>query len=105
MLAFRIASYSADYVASRPTIDRFGETIEKLAEDIYAQVQPPLAPRLAFVHFGAPIDLSDYLDSFTRRTRAAVRKLTEACEAAVQAGVDDLNNQNPHPGGRLWPPA
>jgi magnesium transporter len=30
MLAFRVSSYSGDYVATKPTVDRVGETVEKL---------------------------------------------------------------------------
>ena len=96
------STYSAGYVESNPTIDRFAETIEKLAEDIYVSAQEPFSMRHAFVHFGSPIDLSDYLESFKRKSRVAVHELTESCERSVQQGLDHLNANNPHPGARLW---
>lgn len=102
MLALRIASYSGAYVAARPTIDRFAETIEKLYEDIYRRVCEPWAARRALVHFSQPIDLRDFLGSFKRKARVAVRELTDACERSVQNGLDELNAQNPHSGGQLW---
>ena len=102
MLALRIASYSGAYVEARPTIDRFAETIEKLYEDIYRHVCQPWAARRAFVHFSEPIDLRDFLGSFKRKARLAVRELTDACERSVQNGLDELNARNPHRGGQLW---
>ncbi len=101
MLAYRILSYSGQYVAERGTIDRYAETIEKLAEDLYRRMMPPVGPRAAFVRFQEPIDVGGYIGE-ARRTREAVRALTAACESSVQAGLDELNRQNPHHGGRLW---
>ncbi len=99
MLAFRIVSYSGNYVQSRPTIDRFAETVEKLAEDIYARVHPPVGRRVAMVRFGEPVDLTTHLES---RPRQAAGTVTEQVEQAVQQGIDALNAQNPHPGAMLW---
>lgn len=102
MLALRIASYSGDYMQSRPTVDRVAETIEKLTEDFHDQTFPPLGDRWAFVHFGRPVDCGERLKSFTQQSRTAVRELTVHCEQSVQDGIDQLNLNNPHPGGRLW---
>lgn len=102
MLALRIASYSGAYVEACPTIDRFSETIEKLYEDIYRRVCEPWTARHAFVHFSEPIDLRDFLGSFKRKARTAVRELTDACERSVQNGLDELNARNPYRGGQLW---
>lgn len=102
MLAFRIASYSGKYLKGRITIDRFAETVEKLAEDTYARVIDPLSTRHAYIHFNEPIDLSEYLDSFKKKARGAIEQFTERCEKSVQEGIDQLNARNPHPGGRVW---
>jgi glycerol-3-phosphate O-acyltransferase len=58
----------------------------------------PFGPRTAYVRFGEPIHLGDYLDSFRKKARRAMRELTDRMEAAVQAGVDHINESNPHPG-------
>jgi 1-acyl-sn-glycerol-3-phosphate acyltransferase len=99
MVAFRILSYRGDYVASHPTVDRFAETVEKLGEDVYSRMLRPVGSRTAFVRFGEPIDLGDYLESFRKKARRATRKLTDRMETAVQDGLDRINAANPHPGG------
>ena len=101
MLALRLASYSDRYAASHPTLDRIEETSEKLAEDLYREMMPPTADRAAFVRFNEPIPLCDFVAE-KRAGRQQVRELTARCEAAVQQGVDLLNQANPHPGGQPW---
>lgn len=101
MLALRLASYSDSYAASNPTLDRIEETSEKLAEDLYREMMPPMADRAAFVRFNEPISLCEYVAE-KRPGRQQVRDLTARCELAVQQGVDLLNQANPHPGGAMW---
>ncbi len=101
MLAFRITSYLPDYVAEKPTLDRVGETIEKLAEDVRRKMIDPIAPRRALVHFNDPISLNDYLGE-GKRGKQAIRDLTAACEAAVQSGLNELNASNEYPGGEVY---
>ncbi len=101
MLAFRIASYEPDYVAEKPTLDRVGETIEKLTEDLTHKMIAPFAGRQAYARFNEPILLDDYIGK-DKRGREAIRDLTAACETSVQSGLDAINADNPHPGGKLW---
>jgi len=89
MLAFRIASYSGNYVAENPTVDRVAETIEKLDEDLHGRWPQPWADRAAFVRFGEPLDVRAYLGE--KRSRDAVAKLTREVEAAVESGLDAIN--------------
>lgn len=100
MVAFKIASYAGNYVESRPTLDRFAETVEKLDEDIYSRMPSPYAPRHAFVRFGDPIDLSDEVETAKKKLRRAVENVTQKVEQSVQAGLDELNARNPHAGGK-----
>lgn len=101
MLALRLASYSDSYAASHPTLDRIEETSEKLAEDLYREMMPPIADRAAYVRFNEPIPLCEYVAQ-GKAGRKQVRALTARCELAVQQGVDLLSQANPHPGGELW---
>jgi 1-acyl-sn-glycerol-3-phosphate acyltransferase len=101
MLAFRVCSYLPDYVAEHPTLDRVSETIEKLAEDVRGAMIEPIALRRGFVRFNDPIPLDEFIAK-GRRGKQAIRDLTATCEASVQDGVDELNAQNPHAGGKLW---
>ena len=101
MVAFRILSYPGDYVARKPTLDRYAETVEKLGEDIHRRFIPPFGRKHVTVKFGAPIDLSDHLEAFREKARRATREVTERAEAAVQRGLDEINERNPHPGGTI----
>ena len=101
MLAFRIASYLPDYIAKKPTLDRVSETIEKIIEDVRSEMIEPFAPRRAFVHFNTPIPLNTYIAE-GKRSKQAIRELTEACEDSVQDGLNELNARNDHPGGKLY---
>ena len=102
MLAFRIASYSGNYVHSHPSLDRFAETVEKLDEDIYSHVPQPFGKRHAFVHFADPIDLTRYLAAYESKAREAIRTLTEDVESAVQHGLDTINAKNTHAGAKCF---
>ena len=101
MLAFRIASYQPDYIAARPTLDRVSETVEKITEDVHTRMPDPFAVRRALVRFNPPLPLDTYLAE-GKRSRQAVRELTEACETSVQNGVNELNELNEYSGGMLY---
>lgn len=100
-LAFRIASYSGDYVSEKPTLDRVGETIEKLYEDLHDVVLRPYAPRTAIVQIGEPIDITESAKSGAR-PKQIVAQLTEAFEKSVQSGIDEINSILESHGSKLW---
>lgn len=101
MLAFRILSYEPGYVAERPSLDRFAETVEKLAEDICAAEQPPLAERRVYVKFAEPIDVQAFIDGFDGRSSKVMGALMAEVERTIQAELDALNARNPQPGGSV----
>jgi hypothetical protein len=45
IIAFRILSYAGNYLSEKPTLDRVGETIEKMREDLYSRSFPAYAKR------------------------------------------------------------
>jgi hypothetical protein len=94
MIALRILSYAGDYVESNPTLDRCGESVEKLLEDIYSQVQAPYGNRRAIVEIGEPINLRDRLDSYASNARKCVSELTALAESRIQTGLDSINTTN-----------
>ena len=102
MLAFRVSSYSGDYVATNPTVDRVGETVEKLTEDQTSTMPPAYAERHAYVRLGTPVPLSAYRTAFEESPRQAVQALTDEWEAMVQAGLDALNAELQTPGAELF---
>ena len=101
IIAFRILSYAGNYLSENPTLDRVGETIEKLQEDLYSRAFPAYADRTVTVRFGEPICVSEQLAAATK-PRLAMAALTDQFEAGVQARLDQINANNPHPGGELF---
>lgn len=102
ILAFRVHGYLTPYLTDRPTVDRYDETVERLAEDFYSRAMPRTGPRRAIVRFQGPLDVSSFL-SEAGSLRNAVAPLTRAMEAAVQSGVDAINASNDTPGAELVP--
>jgi len=101
IVAFRILSYAGNYLSEKPTLDRVGETIEKLQEDLYGKVVGPYARRKAYVRFGEPIDVSEQLAA-AAKPRLAMAALTEQFEEGVQLGLDEINEVNNHPGSEMF---
>lgn len=102
MLALRILSYNSDYLRHRPSIDRFGECVEKLFEDFYSGVLSPYGNRKAMVYFSTPINLLDKLNNFQGKSRELLKELTKESERTIQGGIDKLNDMNHSPGGELF---
>lgn len=94
MLALRILGYRGGYMASRPTLDRVAETVARLREDVHSKLFPPDGRRRCIVKLGTPIDLRKHMESFQKKARPALEKLTELCESGVQTGIDEINASN-----------
>jgi 1-acyl-sn-glycerol-3-phosphate acyltransferase len=102
ILAFRVRGYLTPYLTEHPTIDRYDETVERLAEDFYSRAMPRTGKRRAIAHVHGPLDVSTFL-SESGSLRNAVAPLTRAMEAAVQTGIDTINAGNDAPGAALVP--
>lgn len=102
MTALRILSYAGNYVAESPTLDRSAESTEKLLEDVYGEILPPVGDRHVIVQINEPINLTERLEGFAKKARDAVRELTCDVETAVQAGLDGINAENAQPGGERF---
>ncbi len=98
ILALRIHGYLTPYLTDLPTIDRYAETVERIAEDFYSCTMPRTGPRRAMAMIGAPIDVRDHLGA---KSRDAIAALTDEMERCVQGGIDTLNELNDAPGRRL----
>lgn len=103
MTALRVVSYSGQYL-DHSTLDRFAETAEKLVEDIYSRMGQAYAERCAYVRVSEPISLAGFLADWPGKPKDAIQDLARRCEAEVQQGIDDINSNNPHPGGELFVP-
>jgi hypothetical protein len=102
MIALRVLSYAGDYLDEAPTLDRCGESVEKLLEDIYSEVQLPVGERKALVQINRPINLAEYLDAYEAGSREAVSGLTASFESTIQAGLSILAECNTQPGAQLF---
>lgn len=98
ILALRIHGYLTPYLTERPTIDRYAETVERIAEDFYSRTMPRTGARRATAQIGAPIDVRDHLGA---KSRDSIAALTDEMERRVQDGIDALNEANDAPGGKL----
>jgi len=101
ILALRIHGYSEPYLTVRPSIDRYDETVERIAEDFHSRILPRTGPRRAMAMIHAPLSVGDFLDAANGKMRAAIPALTEAMSDRVQSGIDSLNAKNDAPGAQL----
>jgi hypothetical protein len=101
ILAFRIFHYVQPYLNEHPTIDRYDETVERIAEDYYSKAMPRTGPRRVVAKLGSPIDVAEVLASADGNMRASVASLTAAMEKAVQSGIDEINRTGDTVGSRL----
>ncbi|MEM7145111.1 MAG: lysophospholipid acyltransferase family protein [Verrucomicrobiota bacterium] len=102
MTALRILSYSGDYLNGEATMDRVGESVEKLLEDTYSEMQAPIGERHAFVEFGEPIPLQRELSAFSEDGRGTLGRLTNRLESAIQEGVNRINERNDYSGSQVY---
>ena len=100
ILAVSILSYSGDYLAESPTLDRHCETLEKLREDLAEKILHPIANRGVVVQFGEPINLAEHLNA--KNSRQALSDLTSMFERSVQRGLDEINASVQTPGGESF---
>jgi 1-acyl-sn-glycerol-3-phosphate acyltransferase len=105
ILALRIHGYLDPYLSIHPTIDRYDETVERVAEDFYSKAMPRTGPRRAIVEIHAPIDVRQHLETAGGKLKNAVGSLTRTMESAVQTGVNRINERNDAEGATLVPEA
>lgn len=101
ILALRIHGYLTPYLTDRPTIDRYDETVERIAEDFHSKAMPRTGPRRVMVRVHQPVEVSDFISAARGSTREAIPKITEAMQRAIQAGIDALNASNDAPGAEI----
>ncbi len=101
LIAMRILSYPYGYVRDNPTLDRFGETVERLLEDKLNHAIPPYSRRAALVKYGVPVDLSEYVQDGKIKP-GDVENITAQSRDNVQKLVDELRKDSPYPGTKLY---
>src|SRR5205807_923053 len=79
-LVLQLYSYPGDYIATRPTVERMAETVEKFEEDLIG-VATSKGKRRAAVKLGPPLDVKRHTGS---RARAAAGDLTARLETSIK---------------------
>lgn len=102
MLAMKIESYPQDYVAGNPTLDRCGETVERLIEDRQSKAIPPYCPRKGIVKFGRPFTLHDIDPEEILKKNEVLTELTTRTKDSIQDLIGQINSNNSYPGGELF---
>jgi hypothetical protein len=83
----QLFSYPGSYVASKPSIERMAETLDKFEEDVLSQHTAMIrGTRKAIVSLGEPITVEQ-----TSEKKNDVHNLTEALEESVQKLLDNIN--------------
>lgn len=101
ILALRIHGYLKPYLTVHPTIDRYDETVERIAEDYHSKAMPRTGPRRVMVRVHQPLDVADFLSSVGGNMREAIPNLSARMKRTVQEGIDALNARNDALGASL----
>lgn len=87
----RVANWIAvqdDYVRARPTPERMADTLRRLEVEAFGK--PRLhGPRRALVRVGDPLPLAPCFAAYRADKRAAIARVTEELEGAVQGLLDE----------------
>jgi len=101
ILAYRILAYLTPYLPDHPSLDRFSETVERIGEDHFSKTMGRTASRRAIVSVRDPLNVSEFLEQAGGKLRGAVAPLTAEMERSVQAGLDEINENNTAPGAMM----
>lgn len=82
------------YVASKPTPERFLDTLIRLEREVFWIDQPPPKGfRQARVKIGEPINLKDFLTDYQQERAPIVKTVMLKIQQAVQENLDELNQE------------
>lgn len=97
-VAVQTLSYPGDYLFETPTLERVGETLMKLDEDVLmagtGNPAAPLGPRRALARIGEPIDVGA-VAARGGRPREALSAITTELERRIQGLLDGLGSGRP----------
>jgi len=89
-MVIQLFSYPGDYVATKPSLERLAETLDKFEEDIlHAPAATIRGRREVTVAFGPPIPVESSADK-----KISIQTLTSKFEHGVQTLLDTINQQH-----------
>jgi hypothetical protein len=89
-------SHSLAYLREKPSWERVAETVQRLAEIVWDQFAPPVAPMGVVIEVGKPIDVRAFRDDSPRPADQR-DALTAQLAADIQALLDRLVIEGPPP--------
>ncbi|MGC9311696.1 MAG: lysophospholipid acyltransferase family protein [Sediminispirochaetaceae bacterium] len=98
LTAMKIISYPVNYLRENPTLDRFGEVVERLLEDRQSVAIPPYSGRAVFTRFGNPVDLSALMSGSQVKRNQLKQELSDTIRTEIQVLIDSINAENAYPG-------
>ena len=93
-VALQLFSYPGDYVRQDPSLERIAETLLKFEQDTGNEPGRPVAPRVATLRFGEPIDVGRAIAG-AARARAAAGPITADLAAWMQHLLDVIGPGRP----------
>jgi hypothetical protein len=88
-----LTAHSLDYVRQRPSLERLGESVERIDETVFDEPEKPVGRLGAVVRVGPPIDAR----AFPSRGERGADPLMRELSASLQGLLDRLLEQGPPP--------
>ncbi len=85
----RFMAFDEDYVASWPSVERFGDILRRLEGEIFGR-HGLTRKRVARIRVGEPINLADYQDAYKANRKVTVAQTATELENQIGAVLADL---------------
>jgi 1-acyl-sn-glycerol-3-phosphate acyltransferase len=87
----QMGSWQPQYVDVDPSQERLAEMVLKLEREVYGIRRPPrLADRDAFLRIGEPIDLGEFVPSYSEEPQPVRHRVAEHLRDVIQALIDAI---------------
>jgi len=100
-LAERLLSYQPGYAAEHPTVDRIGDVVTQLYDDLHNRPLHLGVPRACELRCATPVDAADHALQPGSKKKAIAALAQEAHRLTAEQ-IDAANRDNDRPGAQLW---
>ena len=92
--AVQLYSYPGQYLREQPSVTRIAETLLKLEEDVLGEGRYE-GRRIAYLKFGAPIDVNAFATEQGLDQKTAVGPLTRRIATEIQGLIEEVTRRDP----------